>query len=95
MARHIAKEAFGRSRIVNLPGITVTVHEMLEALQAVGGEDAVKLVEERRDEATEKIVETWPPRFDTSRAHSLGFALDGSLTETVQQYIEDYGDSKA
>lgn len=75
---------------MNIPGVTVTVQQMLDALRVVGGEEAVKLVEEVKDEATEKIVLSWPTRLDTSRAHMLGFTEDGPLEQTLREYIEDY-----
>ena len=94
IARDVPKEALGRSRIVNLPGITVTVQEMLDAIKTVGGEEVLSLVEEKRDKAIEEIVESWPPRFDTSKAELLGFVKDGSLIDTLRHYIEDYADGK-
>ena len=78
------------SRIVNLPGSTVTVQEMLDALKAVGGDDALRLVEEQRDPTTERIVEGWPARLDTALAEDLGFSKDGSLTQAIEAYLEDY-----
>lgn len=95
LARDIPKEKFPGTRIVNIPGITVTVQQMLEALRVVGGDEAVKLVEDEKDEATEKIVLSWPTRLDTSRAKKLGFAEDGTLEQTLREYIEDYGAKKA
>ena len=94
LARDIPKERFSDTRIVNLPGITVTVNEMLEALKAVGGHEILQLVEEQRDEAIEKIVLSWPTRLDVSRAKQLGFADDGPLKRTLQEYLEDYGEKK-
>lgn len=94
IARDIPKEKFPGTRITNIPGITVTVNEMLEALKAVGGDEAVKLVENQRDEETEKIVLSWPTRLDTSRAKSLGYVEDGPLEQTLREYIEDYGGKK-
>lgn len=94
LARDIPKEKFFGTRIVNLPGVTVTIREMLDALKAVGGDGALKLVEEKRDDATEKIVLSWPTRVDISRAKALGFVEDGTLTNTLKEYIDDYG-SKA
>ena len=64
---------------------------MLNALKAVGGEEALRLVEEKRDEATQRIVESWPTRLDTSKAGSFGFMGDGTLEDTLIQYLEDYG----
>ena len=91
LAKDIPKERYsGRSRTVNLPGITVTVNEMLTALEKVGGHQALDLVEERIDDAVETIVKSWPTRLDTSLAKSLGFVDDHSLEQTLQEYVEDY-----
>ena len=91
LAKDIAPEKFGGSRVVNLPGITVKVEQMLDALGKVGGEAALSLVEEKRDPAVEKIVNNWPARFDTTKAKQVGFVDDGPLERTLQEYIEDYG----
>lgn len=91
-ARDIPAEKYeGDSRTVNLPGVTVSIHDMLAALKAVGGQEALDLVEDKRDAVTEKIVESWPAKYDTSRAAKLGFADDGTLEQALQEYIEDYG----
>ena len=67
---------------------------MLGVLETVGGKEARELVVEERDEKIERIVETWPPRFDVSRAKGLGFVEDGGLERTVREYMEDYGGKK-
>ena len=88
----IPKEKYeGGSRTVNLPGITVTVEEMLVALKTVGGDKASNLVEEQRDEAVEKIVGSWPAKFDTAKAKNLGFIDDGNLVQTIEAYVKNYG----
>lgn len=94
IARDIPKDKFPGTRIANIPGITVTVQQMVEALRAVGGDEAVKLVRNEKDEETEKIVLSWPTRLDISRAKKLGYAEDGPLEQTLREYIEDYGVSK-
>ncbi|MCJ1467660.1 hypothetical protein MMC07_006285 [Pseudocyphellaria aurata] len=94
-ARDIPAERFGgQSRVVNLPGITVTVQQMLDVLKAVGGERALSLVEEQQDESTARIVASWPARLNTARASELGFKNDGSLVQTVRDYVEQYGIKK-
>ncbi|KAL8777573.1 MAG: hypothetical protein Q9213_007800 [Squamulea squamosa] len=94
-ARDIPTEAYGNgSRVVNLPGVTISINEMLEALKAIGGQEALELVEEKREPPTEKIVESWPSVYDTSRARQLGFMEDGALEQTLKDYIEDYGTGK-
>ena len=92
LAQKLPQEHFvGWSRIVNLPGITVSVRQMLDALKDVGGDEALSLVEEKKDEATQRIVESWPPRLDPSKAKALGYVDDGPLKRTLQEYLEDYG----
>jgi nucleoside-diphosphate-sugar epimerase len=96
VARDIPASAFEEgSRTVNLPGITVTVQEMLDALVDVGGAKALNLVEETHDPKVGKIVGSWPALFDTTKAKALGFQDDGTLSNTVREYIEDYGSLKS
>lgn len=95
IARDVPASAYGKgSRVVNLPGITVSVQEMLDALEQVGGKDALDLVEEKPDAAVANIVGSWPARFDVSRAIKLGFQGDGSLVRTLQEYLEDFAPSR-
>ncbi|KAL8713494.1 MAG: hypothetical protein Q9220_002356 [cf. Caloplaca sp. 1 TL-2023] len=94
-ARDVPTEEYGgASRLVNLPGITVSIRDMLGALKTIGGQKALDLVEEKRDAATEKIVESWPSTYDTSRAKQLGFSEDGPLEQTLREYLEDYAGSR-
>lgn len=67
---------------------------MLEALKAIGGQEALELVEEKRDALTEKIVESWPAMYDTLKAKQLGFTEDGTLEQTLKDYVENYGTNK-
>lgn len=74
-------------RQVNLPGITATVQEMMQALREVGGEEAYRLV--RREAPTPEIkamLDSWPTQFDVSRALALGFVPDRSFCEAVEDF---------
>ena len=90
-AEEYGEGVVGLARTVNLPGITVTVDEMLEALEAVGGKEARSLVREERDEGVEEIVYSWARRFETERASKLDLAEDVDLVEIVKQYVRDFG----
>ncbi|KAI5848600.1 NAD-dependent epimerase/dehydratase [Morchella snyderi] len=90
-AVNVPTEQLGETRQINLPGITVTVEEMLEALGAMGGEERVQLVKEQKDETVERIVGSWPARFSIERAMKMGFVADGGFTQVVKEYIEDEG----
>lgn len=86
--KDVPKEKFAknRGRVINLPGQTVTVGQILEALGEVGGEKALRLVEEKHDPKVEAIVASWPARFDISLAKGLEMAGDISLKEEVQNF---------
>ncbi|EAW07412.1 SDR family oxidoreductase [Aspergillus clavatus NRRL 1] len=89
-AREIPKEAFGDSRSVNLPGLKVSVQEMLDALEEIGGKEKRELVEEKYDADVDRIVQTWTPNFDTARAYKLGFSKDISMVENIRQYASRF-----
>jgi nucleoside-diphosphate-sugar epimerase len=86
--KDIPAEKFGHSRIVNLPGRTVSVQDILDAVEKVGGKEAVGYVKEEEDEAAYKIVKGWAPWFDASRAKSLGLQDDGELVDAVKAFQE-------
>ncbi|KAI4717762.1 hypothetical protein E4T48_06057 [Aureobasidium sp. EXF-10727] len=90
-AKNIPSMHFGSgSRIVNLPGQTVTVKEMLQALIDVGGKETAALVEDVPDQAVENIVGSWPAVFDISKADGLGFEGDVTLIQIIRDYMEDF-----
>ncbi|WP_111413646.1 D-erythronate dehydrogenase [Billgrantia lactosivorans] len=82
-------EALAPFRAFMLPGITVSVAEMLETLRRVGGEQALALVRHERDPRIEAIVAGWPARFDSRRARALGFGGDRDLDEIVQAFLRE------
>lgn len=85
-ARDVPGEAFGDSRSVNLPGLLVTVQEMLDALEQIGGPEKRALVEEKYDADVDRIVQSWSPLFDSARARALGFADDISMVDNIKRF---------
>jgi nucleoside-diphosphate-sugar epimerase len=78
----------GLDRGINPPGISVTVRQMLDALDSVRP-DASALVERRPDPAVVAIVGGWPAAFAPFRAVGLGFTEHEGLVELVQAFIDD------
>ena len=89
-ASSVPKEKFGLSRTVILPGITVSVQEMLDALEEWGGKERLGLIDEEIDPPTNRIAASWPADFDTSRAEALGFEKDFDLAENVRLNAVQY-----
>jgi len=74
---------------LNLPGVSCTVAEQIEALRGIAGNDVVKLIRTEPDEAVKKIVSGWPSNFDPQRAHALGFEGEKDFAEIIRVYMED------
>lgn len=87
-AKDVPAEKFGHFRTVLLPGYTATSQEILDALEKVAGKETRALVKEKRDETIQRIVLSWPAKYDTSRAKGLGFAEDVGLEQTIKDFIE-------
>lgn len=76
-------------RAFMLPGITVSVGEMLDTLGEVAGEEAVARVRHEPDPAVTAIVSSWPARFDTARARRLGFEGDDNFREIIEAFVSE------
>ncbi|WP_171231343.1 D-erythronate dehydrogenase [Ruegeria sp. HKCCA4812] len=76
-------------RALNMPGVSCTVAEQIEALRNVAGQDAVGLIRRKPDKAIEGIVKNWPRDFQTDRALKLGFEAESSFDDIIQVYLED------
>lgn len=82
--------ALGDWPVLDLPGLTVTVGEMLASLERAGGAEARALVTDEPDPAVEEIVGSWPGAFDVERALALGFGQDTSFDDLVAEFVEDH-----
>jgi nucleoside-diphosphate-sugar epimerase len=89
-AHDLPASAWGASRVINLPGITVTVAEMIAAMGRIAPQ-APKRVSFKLDPRIEKIVMGWPVRFATPRALALGFKADPGIEAVIRDYIADEG----
>lgn len=84
-------EAFGGSRSVNLPGLSVSAGEMVAALERVAGAEAAARVRWEPDARISRMVAGWPGAWDTSRAEAMGFPADRSFDEIVRAYARERG----
>lgn len=73
-------------RAVNLPGFAVTIQDMLDALEAVGGKDKLHLVQEQPIPALQPLLHSWADDFDNSLALSLGMKQDTSFVQSVKDF---------
>ena len=87
-AHDLPGSAWPSSRVVNLPGITLTVREMIDAMGRVAGREAAERVKFVPDARIQGIVKTWPVRFRTERANAMGFKADEDFDSVVRGYLQ-------
>ncbi len=90
-AHETASSAWGMSRVLNLPGITVPVSGMVEAMRRVAGDAVANRVVYKPDERIQKIVAGWPVKFRTPRALGMGFKADPDVDSVIRAYIAEEG----
>ena len=88
-AAELDKDFLGPRRAITMPGISVDVGEMIDALGNIAGLDRVKLIKEKYDAEIIGIVKNWPRKFETKRALELGFKSDRSIDDIIQLYIDE------
>jgi len=88
-AWELPASAWGTQRWLNLPGITASVAQMIEALKQVAGPKVAGLVSYKPDARIQAIVKTWPANFKTPRALAMGFAPDRDVASIIRDYIAD------
>ncbi|MEX0276978.1 MAG: D-erythronate dehydrogenase [Ruegeria sp.] len=74
---------------MNMPGVSCTVAEQIEALRNAAGAEVVGLIKRDPDPAIASIVKNWPRDFRTDRAIELGFEAESSFDEIIRVYLED------
>jgi nucleoside-diphosphate-sugar epimerase len=82
-------QAWGDWTPVNLPALTVTVAEMVAALERVAGPEAAALIDWVHDPAVAAIVTGWPARIRTDRGARLGLAADPDFDSVIRAYLAE------
>jgi nucleoside-diphosphate-sugar epimerase len=81
-------ESLGTDKALNLPGLKVTVREMLSTLESLCGTEVSSLVTQLADSRIEEVVSSWPSLWNDLRSRSLGFDRDESLVTIIETYLE-------
>lgn len=83
------KPARPGDRVFNVPGVCVTVREMIAALERATNKQTVALIQHQEDPFILGIVKHWPKEFDCQKALRLGFQPDDSYDDILQVYMRD------
>lgn len=82
-------EAWGGRTAVTLPALTVTVGDMVAALERVGGPGASTLIDWIPDPAVARLVTSWPSRIRAGRAERLGLAPDQDFDSIIRMHLAE------
>ena len=82
-------QAWGGRTAVNLPALTVTVADMVAALERVTGPEVSALIDWVPDPAVAAIVTSWPARFRADRAARLGLAPDPDFDSIIKMHLAE------
>lgn len=93
-ASRIDRATWGIPIAVNLPGLSVRIAEMIDALARSAGPTVAARVVIEQDETIARIVGGWPWRFHTARAERLGFTAPVSIDALIREYMSDHPEAK-
>ncbi|MDR5776076.1 MULTISPECIES: D-erythronate dehydrogenase [unclassified Caballeronia] len=85
----IERAKLGLRPVINLPGLSVSVNEMVAALREVAGDEVVARIDFEPEPRIEKIVGSWPGAWNPARAEELGLTGDKSFADVIRAYIAD------
>lgn len=88
-AAEAPSELWGGRTALNLPGLTLRVSEMLDALEAVAGRAVRELVRVEEDARISRMVLGWAATFESARARRLGLSPDPDFQSIIRQYQKD------
>jgi D-erythronate 2-dehydrogenase len=91
LAATASDEAWGGRTAVNLPALTVTVGEMITALERVAGTGTSSLIDWVPDDAVARIITSWPARFHSDRARRLGLLPDPDFESVIKMHLAETG----
>jgi D-erythronate 2-dehydrogenase len=88
-AAEATPDQWGSRTALNLPGLTVHVSEMLDALAVAGGKAARDLVVFEPNAQITKMMTGWPAAFESARARRLGLSADPDFLSIVRQFQKE------
>ncbi len=74
--------------VINLPGFSISVQQMMDALAAAAGEAVLSRIKPVFDEGIHAIVASWPAAIDNTTALKFGFVRDEDFASVIQQFID-------
>jgi nucleoside-diphosphate-sugar epimerase len=91
LAAASSDEAWGGRSAVTMPALSVTVGEMVAALERVAGASVAGLIDWVPDPFVIKLFEGWPGRVTSQRAAGLGLTPDPDYDSVIRMHLAETG----
>lgn len=85
----LEQEALGQNVCMTMPGQTLTIGQMIDAMTEVTGPEPAKLIRWEEQPEIQKIVSTWRYDYRPEKALALGLEADANFQENVRYYLEE------
>jgi len=82
-------EAWGDRSAVNLPALTVTVGQMVAALERAAGPEVSALIDWVPDPVLAEMMTNWPARIRADRASGLGLTADPDFGSVIAMHLAE------
>jgi nucleoside-diphosphate-sugar epimerase len=82
----LRQDDIGAATTLTLPGITVTVGEMIDTLARIAGAEVAARITPAPDPAIEAIVASWPGEILCPRARALGFEPNTGIADLIEEH---------
>lgn len=86
----LGSEQLTEGRVINMPGLSITVERMIDALRQTAGAPVAERIRLEPNQAIERIVGSWPGAFSATYSRDLGFTADERFTDVIEQFIHEY-----
>ncbi|NMZ05601.1 SDR family oxidoreductase [Pseudomonas proteolytica] len=86
----LGSEQLTEGRVINMPGLSITVERMIDALRQTAGAQVAERIRLEPNQAIERIVGSWPGAFCATYSRDLGFTADERFTDVIEQFIHEY-----
>jgi nucleoside-diphosphate-sugar epimerase len=84
-----SQQSWGGRSAVTLPALTVTVADMVAALEHAAGPEASALIDWVPDPVVVRLVSSWPARIRADRAERLGLTQDPNFGAIIGGYLDE------
>ena len=79
----------GQNRVMQMPGRTWSIGQMIDAMTAVAGPGPAQLIDWTPQPEVQRIVSGWRWDIHAGRAQRLGLTADASFQDNIRHYLTD------